>query len=235
MKRFFYGALAAGMLLTSGCGKKKEEPKDDFATLQSEMSDEELEAAEREALRQLAEIVAKETGPIAANDEMMDADLFDALDGEDMELDMASLTDEERQQLIEWEQAAMEWARQQEELTAAAEAEADAFEAINFEKGTADFDAASDTMSHNIAAAKEAVGAGKTLVVQGHTDAEGSAELSLALSEKRAEAVKDALVAAGLPEASIQTAGYSNALAKEWSTDEDGLAVNRRAELVAVS
>jgi hypothetical protein len=66
--------------------------------------------------------------------------------------------------------------------------------------------------------------------LEGHTDSRGSAEYNLALSKRRAEAVKAGLVAAGVDAARITTsfAGKANLLNAE--KDVTDLALNRRVD-----
>ncbi len=48
----------------------------------------------------------------------------------------------------------------------------------------------------------------RSILVEGHTDNIGSANYNQKLSEMRAEAIRDMLVEAGVPEAAIQTVGH---------------------------
>ncbi|MCY1499617.1 type VI secretion system peptidoglycan-associated domain protein [compost metagenome] len=74
----------------------------------------------------------------------------------------------------------------------------------------------------------------KKVLVVGHTDSTGSAELNQRLSEARARAVGDILAAVGIPKQDIyyQGAGASRPVAD--NTSEDGRAKNRRVEFVEV-
>lgn len=93
-------------------------------------------------------------------------------------------------------------------------------------------------LSQDIEAAKKAVEEGKKVVVQGHTCQLGSAGFNLALSQRRAEAVKKEMVKNGLPESSIKTLGMGNESPLVWTEETDkakkieALSPNRRAEIV---
>ena len=73
---------------------------------------------------------------------------------------------------------------------------------------------------------------GAQLLVEGHTDSTGSAELNDALSLKRAESVRSYLVSKGIPKGQIEAQGFgfSRPIADNSSTE--GRANNRRVEIV---
>jgi outer membrane protein OmpA-like peptidoglycan-associated protein len=68
-----------------------------------------------------------------------------------------------------------------------------------------------------------------TIRVEGHTDSKGSEAYNQILSEKRAMAVKNALVQRGVDPARIQTVGYGES--QPISSDD---AVNRRVSIVII-
>ena len=68
--------------------------------------------------------------------------------------------------------------------------------------------------------------------VEGHTDAQGEAQANLALSERRAEAVRRALVQAGVPAARIAAEGRGAAQRVADNASAAGRAKNRRVEIV---
>jgi outer membrane protein OmpA-like peptidoglycan-associated protein len=70
------------------------------------------------------------------------------------------------------------------------------------------------------------------LEVQGHTDATGSAERNRALSEKRAQAVVDALATMGIEGGRLTAKGYGADVPVADNATEDGRQKNRRVELV---
>ncbi|MFY0689218.1 MAG: PD40 domain-containing protein [Cyclobacteriaceae bacterium] len=75
-----------------------------------------------------------------------------------------------------------------------------------------------------------------TMVIEigGHTDNLGSDELNLKLSEKRAEAVQQYLVLAGIEETRVRFVGYGETQPIADNTTDDGRAKNRRTEFEIV-
>ena len=69
------------------------------------------------------------------------------------------------------------------------------------------------------------------IVIEGHTDSQGKAEANRKLSQQRAEAVKDALVAGGVPAASIKASGRGSAQPVADNKTAGGRAKNRRVEI----
>jgi outer membrane protein OmpA-like peptidoglycan-associated protein len=72
----------------------------------------------------------------------------------------------------------------------------------------------------------------RTVLVEGFTDNTGSRELNQRLSEKRAEAVKQALVASGVEPERIFTRGYGEDYAVVDNATAAGRMQNRRVEVV---
>jgi OmpA-OmpF porin, OOP family len=72
----------------------------------------------------------------------------------------------------------------------------------------------------------------QTVKATGHTDSIGPIAVNERLSEKRAAAVKAALVAKGLDASMITTAGKASSEPVADNTSADGRARNRRAEIV---
>ena len=70
------------------------------------------------------------------------------------------------------------------------------------------------------------------VVVEGHTDSTGTAEKNMALSEKRAQAVRDYLVSKGVPDAQITAAGKGESEPVATNKTVAGRQQNRRVELV---
>ena len=70
------------------------------------------------------------------------------------------------------------------------------------------------------------------LIIEGHTDSDGSEEHNLVLSEKRAESVKSYLVFAGIDTARLFSKGYGESIPVAPNTTTTGKAQNRRVELV---
>jgi peptidoglycan-associated lipoprotein len=71
----------------------------------------------------------------------------------------------------------------------------------------------------------------KKAVIQGNTDERGSREYNLALGQKRAEAVRRALVALGVSESQLEAVSLGEEKARSGGND-DAAAENRRADLV---
>ena len=72
----------------------------------------------------------------------------------------------------------------------------------------------------------------RKVVVQGSTDERGSREYNLALGQKRAEAVRRALVALGVSESQLEAVSLGEEKARSGANDDAALAENRRADLV---
>ncbi|MEM8925791.1 MAG: OmpA family protein, partial [Actinomycetota bacterium] len=70
------------------------------------------------------------------------------------------------------------------------------------------------------------------LQIIGHTDSTGAAEFNLTLSEQRADAVRDALVEAGVDPAVITTEGAGAERPIADNSTNDGRAANRRIEFI---
>src|SRR5262245_29322413 len=70
-----------------------------------------------------------------------------------------------------------------------------------------------------------------TVSVNGHTDDVGSEEYNQKLSERRAQAVRDYLVKAGLPPEILSVTGHGKALPLVGETTDAARAKNRRVEL----
>ncbi|MCB0794661.1 MAG: OmpA family protein [Flavobacteriales bacterium] len=70
--------------------------------------------------------------------------------------------------------------------------------------------------------------------LSGHTDDVGSEDDNLALSEARARAVRDHLVANGIDPARIEARGYGETKPVAPNTNEEGRALNRRTEVTVL-
>jgi peptidoglycan-associated lipoprotein len=66
-----------------------------------------------------------------------------------------------------------------------------------------------------------------SITIEGHCDERGTREYNLALGERRATAVKNVLVALGIPAARIQTISYGKERPIVVGSDENGYAQNR--------
>lgn len=68
--------------------------------------------------------------------------------------------------------------------------------------------------------------------VAGHTDSDGDNNTNMALSEKRAQAVADYLIKAGLPNDRLQAVGYGSSQPVAANDTDEGKAKNRRIDFV---
>ena len=72
----------------------------------------------------------------------------------------------------------------------------------------------------------------RRVVIQGNTDERGSREYNLALGQKRAEAVRRAMSALGVPDSQMEAVSFGEERPRATGTDEASFAENRRADLV---
>jgi outer membrane protein OmpA-like peptidoglycan-associated protein len=73
---------------------------------------------------------------------------------------------------------------------------------------------------------------GQTVLIEGHTDSQGSANLNQVLSQKRAEAVRDALIQDGVDATRLSALGVGEDRPVADNASEEGRARNRRVEIV---
>jgi len=71
----------------------------------------------------------------------------------------------------------------------------------------------------------------KRVVIQGNTDERGSREYNLALGQKRAEAVRRAMSALGVPDRQMEAVSFGEERPRATGADEASYAENRRADL----
>ena len=83
-----------------------------------------------------------------------------------------------------------------------------------------------------IARALSTAGDDSSILIEGHTDSDGSNEYNLELSRLRAEAVRSILVAGGVPSGRIETQGYGETRPIASNGSATGKAQNRRVEIV---
>ncbi len=69
------------------------------------------------------------------------------------------------------------------------------------------------------------------VLVEGHCDERGTREYNLALGERRADAIRGYLVAAGVPESRVETISYGEERPADPGHTEAAWSRNRRAEL----
>jgi peptidoglycan-associated lipoprotein len=73
-------------------------------------------------------------------------------------------------------------------------------------------------------------GSGKTVIVAGFTDERGTEEYNRSLGEKRALAVREALISKGLKASNVQTVSFGKEMPADSANNEAAWAKNRRAE-----
>jgi peptidoglycan-associated lipoprotein len=71
----------------------------------------------------------------------------------------------------------------------------------------------------------------RKVVIQGNTDERGGREYNLALGQKRAEAVRRAMIALGVADSQIESVSFGEEKPKATGSDEAAYAENRRADL----
>lgn len=103
-----------------------------------------------------------------------------------------------------------------------------------FGSGQATLTAGAASSVRTLAAYLQA-GPSVAVLVEGHTDGQGAADANLKLSQRRADAVRDALVAAGVPRAKVQAAGRGATKPVADNGSASGRAKNRRVEIVISS
>lgn len=71
----------------------------------------------------------------------------------------------------------------------------------------------------------------RSAALEGHTDQRGGREYNLALGQRRAEAVKRALVLLGVNDAQLEAVSFGKEKPADPGTSEDAMAQNRRVEI----
>ena len=79
-----------------------------------------------------------------------------------------------------------------------------------------------------------AMHSGLIIEIDGHTDSAGDAENNMALSQQRAETVRDYLIFKGIPAETLTARGYGESLPLEDNATAEGRKRNRRVELKRV-
>ncbi len=72
------------------------------------------------------------------------------------------------------------------------------------------------------------------IIIAGFTDERGTAEYNRGLGERRAQSVREALIASGADAQNIQTVSFGAEMPADTSSDESAWAKNRRAEIGVV-
>ncbi len=102
-------------------------------------------------------------------------------------------------------------------------------EKIHFEYNRADIKGVSHKLLDNLAAIAKKCSA-YTITIGGHTDSIGSANYNQALSQRRADAVRDYLVKKGVSANTLKAVGYGESQPIADNMVEEGRAKNRRIE-----
>jgi OmpA-OmpF porin, OOP family len=106
---------------------------------------------------------------------------------------------------------------------------------INFPTGSAQIPSDEMVVVRESAMAIKRAPAGSKIEIGGHTDNTGDSAANIALSKARADAVKNALVAAGAPADVLATKGYGDTKPRATNDTEYGRFQNRRIEYALVT
>jgi outer membrane protein OmpA-like peptidoglycan-associated protein len=198
-------------LVVAGCGKKK--CTGDVCTKNKKMAKADLPVKE-EAENLLDESDISDFSFVDGEDKAKNAKKTEVANADDVELDTeAPATDQERA--------------------------ASAFKTVHFDfnKNVIRGDQR-EVVALDSEIAKTAVEKGKKVVIEGHCDQIGSAAYNLALSQRRAEAVKEAMLEQGVAAENVKTLGLGYEHPIVWSDQKNRkaliaeLAPNRRAEVL---
>jgi peptidoglycan-associated lipoprotein len=102
------------------------------------------------------------------------------------------------------------------------------FAPIHF--GFDSYEVSSGEQSKVSAVASALKGSSESVIVAGFTDERGTAEYNRGLGERRAQAVRQALIGFGLPNGRIQTVSFGAEMPVDSGSNESAWAKNRRAE-----
>jgi OmpA-OmpF porin, OOP family len=102
---------------------------------------------------------------------------------------------------------------------------------IQFELNSHRISGESDSVIEKVATSLKSRKDIKSIKIVGHTDSTGAADYNLALSEKRAKSVADALIAKGVDGTLISTKGMGESSPIADNKTSEGRASNRRVEL----
>lgn len=77
-------------------------------------------------------------------------------------------------------------------------------------------------------------GSGSTVIIAGFTDERGTEEYNRTLGERRAQAVREALIGRGVDAGKLQTVSFGEEMPADGGSGESAWAANRRAEFGVV-
>jgi outer membrane protein OmpA-like peptidoglycan-associated protein len=103
-------------------------------------------------------------------------------------------------------------------------------ETVYFTPGKASIEARSFPLLDNVRAVMDAHKEIARVIIEGHTDSKGSAVKNKALSQKRAEAVREYLIVRGIDPGRLEAVGYGPERPVADNETEAGRAANRRVE-----
>ena len=101
---------------------------------------------------------------------------------------------------------------------------------VNFDFDSAKLSASSESVLDDVVTLLK-LRPGSPAILGGHTDSRGKAAYNHALSQRRANAVRDYLVAKGIPAASLTAKGYGDTRPLASNKTDEGRAQNRRVTL----
>jgi outer membrane protein OmpA-like peptidoglycan-associated protein len=106
---------------------------------------------------------------------------------------------------------------------------------VNFASGSATLPDDAKVVLQKAAAAMKVLPAEQRFEISGHTDNTGTAEANMLLSRKRAQAVVDFLLEAGVPRERLAAHGHGDARPVASNATEEGRFHNRRIEVNALA
>jgi outer membrane protein OmpA-like peptidoglycan-associated protein len=99
---------------------------------------------------------------------------------------------------------------------------------INFETGSAAISPESRDLLAKVAATMKQLPPGSVIEISGHTDSTGDPAANLTLSQQRADAVRDTLIAMGMPAETLKAKGYGDTEPVASNDTPEGRFQNRR-------
>jgi len=193
--------------------------------------------AEAERLRVQAQIQAEET------ERLRQQAAADAQAMQDVEATLEGVAGAQTARLSAAREQEAALARQEAELVAGGKLPASRRDARGevfslagdaFASGQASLTPAAASSVKTLAAYLQA-GPSAAVKVEGHSDNQGAAAANLKLSQRRADAVRDALVAAGMPRAKVQAVGRGQLQPVADNASAAGRSQNRRVEVIILS